>query len=255
MDISGRTAVITGAASGQGLASARRFARAGGKLALLDWNAAGGRAAAEELARDSAAAEFFQVDLSDAAAVEDTCARVLGHFGHVDILFNNAGVGYSEGHRFKMATIFETSLEDWNAILAINLTGAFLMTKFLGRSMMERRSGSIINNVSVAGLVGVPGIDAYTASKGALIALTRSLAATLGPYGIRVNAIAPGSIATPMLQPVLDSGGADERMAAIPLQRVGQPEEIAELALFLASDASSYLTGQIVAADGGRTAV
>lgn len=250
-----RIVVITGAASGQGLASAQLFAAQGAKLALLDWKKDAGERLVSELTQAGHDVMFLHVDLSDAAKVEIACNAILERFSHVDVLFNNAGIGYSEGGRFKMASVFETPLEDWNAILAINLTSVYLMTRFLGPSMIARRSGSIINNASIAGVVGVAGWDAYTASKGAIVALSRALAAGLGQHKIRVNCIAPGSIATAMLQPFLDTGGFEERLPTIPLGRIGAADDVAGLAVFLGSDASSYITGQIIAVDGGRTAI
>lgn len=254
MALDGRVVAITGAASGQGLATAWRAAGAGARLALVDWNAEGGRALAESLGAAGHEAAFFAADLGVAAQVEEACAGIVARFGGVDALFNNAAVGYSESARYPMVDVLETTLEGWNDILRINLTGAMLMTRALLPGMLERGRGAIVNNVSVAGLRGVPDIDAYTASKGALIALTRAWAAKYGPRGVRVNAIAPGSIATPMLQPMLDSGGMDGRLARVPLRRLGQPGDIAELALFLLGDASAYITGQVIACDGGRIA-
>jgi NAD(P)-dependent dehydrogenase (short-subunit alcohol dehydrogenase family) len=247
-----KVAVITGGASGQGLASARLFVENGARVVILDWNAESGAAAAAGL---GAAASFVACDLGEDAQVRAACDRILEQVGAVDVLFNNAGIGYSEHGRYKMASIFDTPLEDWNNILRINLTGAFLMTKYLGPSMIAKRSGSVIFNTSIAGVVGQVNIDAYTASKGGLVALTRALAASLGEHGIRVNAIAPGTIDTPMIRAVLEAGGAAERLTKIPLGRVGTPEDIAGLALFLASDLSGYVTGQIIACDGGRVAI
>lgn len=255
MRLTGKTAVITGAASGQGLASARLFAREGAHVVLMDRNESAGQRAADEIVADGGAADFHLVDLADRGPVEQTCRAILGATGAPDILFNNAGIGYSESSRYTMADIFETPPDHWDAILRINLKAPYLVTRELGRAMRERGAGSIIFNVSVSALVGVPGIDAYTASKGALVSLTRALAASLGPHGVRVNAIAPGAIQTPMLQPVLDAGQMQDRIAAIPLRRLGQPEDIAALALFLGSDESAYVTGQIIASDGGRIAI
>ncbi|MGM0583189.1 MAG: SDR family NAD(P)-dependent oxidoreductase [Pseudomonadota bacterium] len=250
-----RVAVITGGASGQGLGSARLFLEEGARVVILDWNEANGRAAEKELGANGGDVTFIAADLGDETQVRAACDRILSEYGAVDVLFNNAGIGYSESGRFKMASIFETPLEDWNSILRINLTGAFLMTKLLGPSMIERGSGSIIFNASIAGIVGQANIDAYTASKGGLVALTRALAASLGEHGIRVNAIAPGAIDTPMIKPHLDKVGTESRLDAIPLRRIGAPEDIAGLALFLASDRSGYVTGQIIACDGGRVAI
>lgn len=254
MQLEGRLAVVTGGASGQGLASARLFLREGARVVILDWNDEAGRAAEAELSALGPVG-FLPVDLGDAARVEAVCAEILARHGTPDVLFNNAGIGYSESARFPMVSIFDTTLEAWNDILRINLTGAFLMTKHLGAAMVAARRGSVIFNASIAGIVGQRNIDAYTASKGALVALTRALAASMGEAGVRVNAIAPGAIDTPMLRPALANAGVVERLEATPLKRIGTPEDIAGLALFLASDHSAFVTGQIIACDGGRTAI
>lgn len=254
MQLSGKLAVITGGASGQGLASARLFLQEGARVVLLDWNRDKGEAVAAELSELGTVA-FFACDLGDADQVEKTCADILAQHGTPDILFNNAGIGYSQTASYPMVSIFETSLEAWNDILRINLTGAFLMTRYLGAKMVDAKRGSVIFNASIAGIVGQKNIDAYTASKGALVALTRALAASMGEHGIRVNAIAPGAIDTPMLAPALANSGVVERLEATPLGRLGTAEDIAGLALFLASDHSSFVTGQIIACDGGRVAI
>lgn len=254
MQLDGKLAVITGGASGQGRASAQLFLREGARVIILDWDEKGGQEAASELS-DLGQVTFLPVDLGNAGQVESTCTRILEEHGTPDILFNNAGIGYSQSARYPMVSIFETTLEAWNDILRINLTGAFLMTKYLGAAMAAAGHGSVIFNASIAGIVGQKNIDAYTASKGALVALTRALAASMGENGIRVNAIAPGAIDTPMLRPALANAGMVERLEATPLKRIGTPEDIAGLALFLASDHSAFVTGQIIACDGGRSAI
>lgn len=250
-----KIAVITGGASGQGLASARAFLREGARVVILDWNAETGAAALRELS-ELGPVRFLHCDLGVEEQVVSACADILTHEGVPDVLFNNAGIGYSETGRYPMVSIFDTTLENWNNILRINLTGAFLMTRELGRAMAARGTGgSIIFNASIAGIVGQPNIDAYTASKGALVALTRALANTLGAQKIRVNAICPGAIDTPMLAPALKNSGVVERLEQTPLKRIGQPEDIAGLALYLGSDLSAFVTGQIIACDGGRSAI
>lgn len=254
MQLEGKLAVITGGASGQGRASAKLFLTEGARVIILDWDERNGNDAVSELS-ELGQVTFLPVDLGNAGQVENVCTQILNEHGAPDTLFNNAGIGYSENSRFPMVSIFETTLEAWNDILRINLTGAFLMTKYLGAAMSGAGRGSIIFNTSIAGIVGQKNIDAYTASKGALVALTRALASSMGEHGIRVNAIAPGAIDTPMLRPALANAGMVERLEATPLRRIGTPEDIAGLALFLASDHSAFVTGQIIACDGGRSAV
>ena len=247
--------VITGGASGQGLSTAELFLDEGARVVIVDWNAEQGDRAVRDLGTDGRQIAFLHSDLGQADQVRATCDEILTAHGTVDVLFNNAGVGYSEHGRFAMAGIFDTPLEDWDAVLRINLTGAFLMTKYLGPAMVDRGAGSIIFNASIAGIVGQSNIDAYTASKGGLVALTRALAGSLGPSGIRVNCIAPGSIDTPMIKPMLDSSPIEDRLNVIPLRRIGTSRDIAGLALFLAAEHSAYVTGQIIACDGGRVAI
>lgn len=251
--LAGRVAVITGAASGQGLASARLFASAGARVVLLDRDIANGEKAAVEIASTGAEAIFYALDLEDEEGVGSVCSQIVERYGQVDVLFNNAGIGHNP--KYQLGTIFDGTMIDWNGFLAINLNGAVLMTRYLAPPMRERKSGSIIFNVSIAALVGIVGTDAYTATKGALVALTRSLGALMGPDNVRVNAIAPGAIVTPMLTPLLEAGGLDQRLQGTPLRRLGQPEEIASTALFLASDASSFITAQVLVVDGGRSAI
>ncbi|HHX88431.1 MAG TPA: SDR family oxidoreductase [Paracoccus sp.] len=254
MQLADKLAVITGGASGQGLASAELFLREGARVIILDWDQAGGTVVADKLA-DLGQITFLPVDLGNAGQVEAVCKQILDDHGVPDVLFNNAGIGYSQTARYPMVSIFETTLEAWNDILRINLTGAFLMTKYLGAAMVAAGRGAIIFNASIAGIVGQRNIDAYTASKGALVSLTRALAASMGESNVRVNAIAPGAIDTPMLRPALANTGTVERLEATPLGRIGTPQDIAGLALFLASDHSAFVTGQIIACDGGRSAI
>jgi len=251
--LAGRVAVITGAASGQGLASAQLFATAGARVVLLDRDVPRGEEAAAKIAATGADATFYPVDLEDAEAVASVCTTILERYEQVDVLFNNAGIGFNP--KYVLGTIFDGTMADWNGVLGINLNGAVLMTRCLAPSMRKRKSGSIIFNVSIAAIVGIVGTDAYTASKGALTALTRSLAALMGPDNVRVNAIAPGAILTPMLTPILEAGGMKARLQGTPMRRLGLPEEIASTALFLASDASSFMTAQVVVVDGGRSAI
>lgn len=255
MLLSGKVVIITGAGSGQGLAAARQFAREGAKVVLAEWNDENGSAAEAELRRDGFDAQFVPTDVSDEESVEKSVEAALKRYGEIDVLYNNAGIGYSAGDRYKMASVLDTPLADWNAILGINLNGVFLFCKHTIPHMIRRRRGVIINTSSVNGLLGVSGADAYTAAKGAVIALTRVLAADYAKHGLRVNCIAPGAIDTPMIAPVLALQEVREAFETTPLGRVGKPEEIASVAVFLASEMASYLTGQVIAVDGGWTAI
>ncbi|WP_406639861.1 SDR family NAD(P)-dependent oxidoreductase [Amycolatopsis sp. WGS_07] len=254
MRLDGKVAVITGAASGQGAAAARRFAEEGAAVALLDWNADQGKAVAAELTEAGRRAVFHQLDISDEPAVAETIAAVRTEFGAIDVLFNNAGIGYSSNDTYTMTTVLDTPPAHWRKILEINLDGAANVTRHVLPIMIEGGGGSVINNASINGIVGMPGADAYTASKGGLVALTRVWAVDYGRKGVRVNCICPGSIRTPMMADAIKSAEDEEHFSNNLLGRMGTSEEIANIALFFASDESSYLTGVILPADGGWTA-
>ena len=248
-----RVAVVTGAASGQGLATAKLFAASGARVVMVDRDIENGKKAAVNIRNNGGSANFYAIDLEDEGEIDLNCAKILNDFGQVDVLFNNAGIGFNP--KYQLGTIFDGTMQDWNGFISVNLNGAVLMTRALAPSMRKRQVGSIIFNASIAAVMGVVGNDAYAATKGALCALTRSLAALLGQDNIRVNAIAPGAIATPMLDPLLEAGGLEQRLQGTPLRRLGQPEEIATTALFFANDASSFITGQVLLVDGGRSIV
>jgi NAD(P)-dependent dehydrogenase (short-subunit alcohol dehydrogenase family) len=254
MRLTGKVAVITGAASGQGAAAARRFAEEGAAVALVDWSGDQGAAVTRELVEAGASAAFYQLDVSDDQAVADTIAAVHKRFGHIDVLFNNAGIGYSSHDRYSMTSVLDTSPDHWRKIIEINLDGAANVTRSTLPVMISSGGGSIINNASINGIVGMPGADAYTASKGGLVALTRVWAIDYGRENVRVNCICPGSIRTPMMAGAISTPEAEAHFSDNLLGRMGTSEEIANIALFFASDESSYLTGVILPADGGWTA-
>lgn len=255
MRLEGKTAIITGAGSGQGKASALLFAEQGAKVVIAEWNEEAGKQVEKEINDAGNEAMFFKTDISNEGNVQQLVQAVRDKYGAIDILFNNAGIGFSSRSKYTMASILETPLDDWNSILGINLNGTFLMSKYVIPVMIEQGKGSVINNSSLNGIIGVTGADAYTASKGGVVALTRVMAADYGKHNIRVNCICPGAINTPMISEVLDVPEISKNYETGPLGRVGEPEEIASAALFLASDEASYVTGVILPVDGGWSTV
>ncbi|APT51282.1 MULTISPECIES: glucose 1-dehydrogenase [Bacillus] len=252
MNIAGKVVLITGGASGIGLAAVKLFLEHGAKVAVADINEDSGKQLVESLPHEHAA--FFKTDITNEADCQKTVQSVLSQFGTIDVLINNAGIEI-------VSPIHEMTLEDWNHILQVNLTGVFLMSKHTLPHMLEKKSGSIINTGSVGGLVGWPDIPAYNATKGGVIQLTKSMAIDYAAHQIRVNCIAPGIIDTPLNEKsFLDNHSESlevvkkEKAKVNPLLRLGTPEEIAGVMLFLASDLSSYMTGSVVTADGGYTA-
>jgi NAD(P)-dependent dehydrogenase (short-subunit alcohol dehydrogenase family) len=255
MRLKDKVAIITGAGSGQGKAAAKLFASEGAKVVIAEWNEENGKRVEEEIVAAGHEAIFMKTDVSNEENVQTVINQVVDHYGRIDVLFNNAGIGFSARSKYKMAPLLDTPLQDWNNILGINLNGVYLMSKYTIPIMMKQKSGSIVNNSSLNGLLGVTGADAYTASKGGVIALTRVMAVDYGKYNIRVNCICPGAIDTPMIAEVLSIEEIAKNYEAGPLGRVGKPEEIATAALFLSSDDSSYITGLIMPVDGGWHAV
>jgi meso-butanediol dehydrogenase / (S,S)-butanediol dehydrogenase / diacetyl reductase len=255
MRLDGKVAVITGAAGGQGQAAARLFAEEGARLVVTDIDGEGAEKTAEEIGDAGGEAISLRTDVSREKDVAEMIRAAVDEFGTLDILFNNAGVGYSAADRLTMASVVDTPEEDWDAILAINLKGAAMGCKHAIPVMVENESGAIVNNASINALVALSGADAYTAAKGGIVALTRVLAVDWGPSGIRVNCICPGGVDTPMIAPVIeDEQILDFMRESTPLGRLAHPEETARVALFLASDEASYMNGAIVPVDGGWTA-
>lgn len=252
-----KVAIITGGGSGQGKAACKLFAQEGAKVIIAEWNDKTGTETEEELKNLGLEVTFIKTDVSNEESVKNMVQHTLDKYGKIDILFNNAGIGYSFSNRYKMADLVDTSLEDWNSILGINLNGMFLCSKYILPIMRNQKNGNIVNNSSMNALVGESGADAYTAAKGGMVALTRVMAKDNASYGIRVNCICPGGIDTPMIAPALDAiPNLREHLASnIPLQRLGLPDDIAYAALYLACDESSYLTGVILPVDGGWYAI
>lgn len=249
MQLEGKLAVITGAATGIGRATALLFAQEGATVAVGDINEAGARLTVADIETAGGTAWFFPCDVTRADDVAGLFKHAAEAMGGIDIIVNNAGVQRS-------GRVTEFSEADWDLLMDVNPRSCFFGAKYGTPYLVQRGGGVIVNVASLAGLKGGPGMTAYSASKGAIIAFTKALAAELGPANIRVNAMCPGWIDTPFNQPAIDfMGGRDvqDRVVEqiVPLGRQGVPEEIATGMLFLAADASSYMTGQALVIDGG----
>ena len=253
MRLQDKVAIITGGGSGVGRASSLIFAAEGAKVVVVDYQGVYGRPVGQEVADEIKAkggeAIYLETDLTVEEQVAAMVRRVVEEYGRIDVLFNNASHGYSSP--LTMTTLLDTPEQDWNEVIRNNLNSLFFCTKYCQPEMAAAGGGSIINTGSSNALVAVPGADAYTAAKGGVVALTRILAITYAP-DIRVNCICPGAVRTPMIAAML--AVLEEYMNQnIPLKRVAEPEEIARVALFLASDEASYVTGAIIPVDGGWT--
>jgi 3-oxoacyl-[acyl-carrier protein] reductase len=243
-DFKGKTALVTGAARGIGRAIALELARGGASLALNDVNETAAKEAVELAEKEGAPkAKFYKFDVADSAACNAAIDSVLTDFGGLHILVNNAGISID-------ALIMRFKDEDWKKTLDINLTGAFNLMRAATRPMMKQRSGAIVNIASVVGETGNAGQAAYSASKGALIALTKTVARELASRNVRVNAVAPGFIDTPMTQ-ALPEAAKTKLAEAIPLARLGTAQDIADCVAWLASDKASYVTGGVIRVNGG----
>ena len=237
-----RVCIVTGGAQGIGEACARRFAREGAVAVIADVDSARGQAVAAELG-----GLFVACDVGDKAQVDTLVAQTVLKFGRIDVLVNNAGI-------FKAADFLDVSEADFDAVLRVNLKGSFLAGQAVAREMAKAGKGAIVNMSSVNGVLAIPNIASYNVSKGGINQLTRVMALALADKGIRVNAVAPGTIATELAaKAVLTSEEAKRRiMSRTPMKRLGEPSEIADAVAWLASDAASYVTGEIVVVDGGR---
>lgn len=249
-ELKGKVAIVTGAASGIGRATVELFAREGAVVVAADVLDEAGQRLADELAQRHETCAFIHIDVSKESEVEAMVHFALAEYGRLDVLFNNAGI---EGEQAPTA---EASIENWQRVIDVNLKSVFLGMKYGIQAMLRTGGGAIVNNASVAGLVGFAGIPAYCASKGGIIQLTRTAALEYATQGIRVNCLCPGVIDTPMVQRFTSANPeARAQLEALePVGRFGRPEEVAQLALFLASDRSSFITGAIVPVDGGFVA-
>jgi 3-oxoacyl-[acyl-carrier protein] reductase len=241
--LASQIAVVTGAGRGIGRAIALKFAAEGADIACVSRTAENAEKVAAEVRALGRRAWALAVDVADAAAVAGAAEKILAEAGRVDILVNNAGIT-------RDGLLMRMSEADWDAVLDTNLKGAFLFTKAFTRAFLKQRSGRILNIASVIGLIGNAGQANYAASKAALIGFTKSMARELGSRGITVNALAPGFVETDMTAALNEQVRAD-LLKTIPLASLGQPEDIAHAALFLASPAARYITGQVLTVDGG----
>jgi len=247
-----KTALITGGASGIGRATARLFACAGAAVAIADLNEQAGQAVAEEIVNNGGRAIFETADVTRGADCKRIVERAMREFGGIHILFNNAGI-------IRRASVVELSEEEWDRVMAVNTKSMFLMSREVIPLMAQAGGGSIINMASGWGLAGGPRAAVYCASKGAVVLLTKAMAVDHGPQNIRVNCICPGDTDTAMLRSEAQQLREPtdrflEEAARRPLGRVGRPEEIAQAALYLASDAASFVTGTALVVDGGGLA-
>ena len=254
MRLRGRAALITGAGSGIGRATAELFAGEGAAVAILDRDEEAAEAAAAAISTTGAEAHPVVGDVSASDEIARAVARAARLLGRIDIVYNNAGVGST-------GSVADATEEDWDRCFAVNVKGTYLTSRAAIPHLEAAGGGSIINQASVAALVGIQGFAAYCAAKGAVVSLTRAMAIDLAPIGIRVNALCPGTVYTPLMEPLMRQrgGGSIERgleitAAKYPIGRLGTPMEIANAALFLASEDAAFVTGAIFTVDGGMTA-
>lgn len=254
MKLRGRAALITGAGSGIGRATAELFASEGAGVAILDRDASAAGATASAISATGAEAHPVVADVSASDEIARAVASATRLLGRLDIVYNNAGVGST-------GSVVDATEEDWDRCFAVNAKGTYLTSQAAIPHLEAAGGGSIINQASVAALVGIQGFAAYCAAKGAVVSLTRAMAIDLAPMGIRVNALCPGTVYTPLMEPLMRErgGGSIERgleitAAKYPIGRLGTPVEIANAALFLASDDAGFVTGAIFTVDGGMTA-
>ena len=251
MRLASRVALITGAGSGIGRAAALAFAAEGARVVVVDWKPAAGRETVALVQSQGGEAMFVEADVSQEEDVERMVATAVGAYGRLDILFNNAAVQV-------FGTIPETSARDWQKVVDVNLKSVYLGCKYALRQMIAQGGGSIVNMSSALGLVGDPAMPAYGATKGGILAMSKAMAQAHGRQNIRVNCICPGDVDTPLVQEYFDRqpdpAEARRQVAAhYALGRIARPEEIASVAIFLASDESSFLTGTEIVVDGGLT--
>ena len=240
MRFENKVVMVTGGAAGIGRVTAENFAKEGAKIAICDVNPEAGEAALKVLGPE---ASFEKVDVADSASVSSWVDAVFEKYGQIDVLVNNAGIT-------RDSLIMRMKEADWDAVISVNLKSAFNCVKAVSKIMVKQRSGRIINLASVVGVMGNPGQANYVASKAGMIGLTKTVAKELGARGITVNAVAPGFIETDMTA-VLSEKVKEAMLSMIPLQRAGNPQDVADAITFLASDQAAYITGQVIHVTGG----
>jgi NAD(P)-dependent dehydrogenase (short-subunit alcohol dehydrogenase family) len=244
-----KVALVTGAASGLGLATAKAFAESGASVVLADWNEKAARSAADELAAQGYRTLAIRCDVADDVQVEAMVQQTVATFGQLDAAYNNAGI------QMVLAETADSPRDDYDRVMAINLRGVWSCMKFELQQMREQGSGAIVNCSSLGGLIGGNRRGTYHAAKHGVIGFTKSAALEYATRGIRVNAVCPGMIRTPMSDQMIAEGQGDELNAMlkayVPMGRMGRPEEIADAVLWLCSSAASYVTGQSISVDGG----
>ena len=257
MKLSEKVAVVTGSGSGIGRAGAILMAKEGAKVVVVDIAVKGGQETVQSITGSGGEAMFIETNVTKEPEVKKMVEQVISKYGHIDILYNNAG-GWQ---RELQDTVTDDTAEEWDRLINLNLRSTFLCCKYIVQEMIKAGKGSIINTSSNAGFMNSPRVEAYGAAKAGIIELTKSMCMDYGPSGIRVNVIAPGEVVTPQWNATYEHMTPDQKkktldfmVQCVPLGRFAQPEDVAKVVLFLASDESAYLSGVMIPIDGGTTA-